>query len=173
MITWEQDSFAFAESLDEESGRYRGLRSGERIGLSEASAPGLLVRPEVARQQIDADVPTSPGDNLKPRLAPSGTDGTAVGSETGHTEPDPQPPTLKRFHGAVTLDATRVGRDASQIADEVIAHLAGDVGANVTVTLEIQAEIPNGAPDHVVRTVTENSRTRNFTNQGLRTRVDA
>jgi hypothetical protein len=74
---------------------------------------------------------------------------------------------LKRFHGAVALDATRVGRDASQIADEVIAHLAGLVGAQVTVTLEIQAEIPDGAPDHVVRTVTENSRTLNFTDQGF------
>jgi len=29
----------------------------------------------------------------------------------------------------------------------------------VTVTLEVQAEIPPGAPDHVVRTVTENSMT--------------
>ena len=48
----------------------------------------------------------------------------------------------------MTLDATRVGRDASQIADEVIAHLAGLVGAKVTVTLEIEAEIPSGAPDH-------------------------
>ena len=67
----------------------------------------------------------------------------------------------------MNLDATRVGRDASQIADEVIAHLAGLVGANVTVTLEIQAEIPDGAPEQVVRTVTENSQTLNFTDQGF------
>ena len=44
------------------------------------------------------------------------------------------------------LDSTRVGRDASQIADEVIAHLAGLVGAKVTVTLEIEAEIPRARP---------------------------
>ena len=30
---------------------------------------------------------------------------------------------------------------------------------------EVEAEIPSGAPDHVVRTVTENSRTLKFTNQ--------
>ena len=58
-----------------------------------------------------------------------------------------------------------MGRDASRIAEEVVAHLAGLVGANVTVTLEIEAEIPTGAPDNVVRTVTENSRTLKFTNQ--------
>jgi hypothetical protein len=40
----------------------------------------------------------------------------------------------KRFHGAVVLDTARVGRDASRIAEEVIAHLSGLVGATVTVT---------------------------------------
>ena len=29
----------------------------------------------------------------------------------------------RRYHGSVKLDPTRVGRDASQVADEVIAHL--------------------------------------------------
>ncbi len=39
--------------------------------------------------------------------------------------------------------------------------------ANVRVTLEIQAEVPGGAPENVVRTVTENSRTLKFTSQGF------
>ena len=78
--------------------------------------------------------------------------------------PDSKP---KRFHGSVSLDPTRVGRDAGKIAEEVISHLAGLVGAAVTVTLEIQADIPNGAPDNIVRTVTENSRTLKFTDQGF------
>ncbi|HWG32541.1 MAG TPA: hypothetical protein VN650_00140, partial [Gemmatimonadaceae bacterium] len=63
----------------------------------------------------------------------------------------------------------RVGRDASRIAEEVIAHLAGLVGADVTVTLDISAEIPGGAPDQVVRTVTENARTLKFNSQGFET----
>ena len=73
----------------------------------------------------------------------------------------------KRFHGAATLESKRVGRDAGRIADEVVAHLAGLLGANVKVTLEIEAEIPTGAPDHVVRTVTENCRTLKFDNHGF------
>ena len=60
-----------------------------------------------------------------------------------------------------------MGRDASRIAEEVIAHLAGLVGARVTVTIEVEAEIPDGASDHVVRTVTENSRTLKFTSHGF------
>jgi hypothetical protein len=37
----------------------------------------------------------------------------------------------------------------------------------VKVRLEVEADIPSGAPDHVVRTVTENSRTLKFTSQGF------
>ena len=67
------------------------------------------------------------------------------------------------------MDPARVGRDAGRIAEEVIAHLAGLVGAEVTVTLEIEAVLRNGASDQVVRTVTENSRVLKFTTQGFET----
>ncbi len=73
-----------------------------------------------------------------------------------------QPTKPKRFHGTVLLDPARVGRDASKIADEVITHLVALVGSNVKITLDIDAEIPSGVPDNVVRTVTENSRTLKF-----------
>lgn len=41
------------------------------------------------------------------------------------------------------------------------------VGSKVKLTLEIEAEIPDGAPEHVVRTVTENARTLGFRSQGF------
>jgi hypothetical protein len=69
----------------------------------------------------------------------------------------------------VQLDPVRAGRDAGKIAEEVIAHLAGLIGANVTVTLEIEASLPNGVSDGVVRIVTENSRTLKFSSQGFET----
>jgi hypothetical protein len=58
-----------------------------------------------------------------------------------------------------------------RIAEEVIAHLAGLLGAKVTVTLEIEASMPGGVPENIVRTVTENGRTLGFTNQGFRPRL--
>ena len=58
----------------------------------------------------------------------------------------------RRYHGTVTLDPARVGRDAGRIADEVVTHLVGLVGSSVRVTLEIEAEVPGGTPDNVVRT---------------------
>jgi hypothetical protein len=56
---------------------------------------------------------------------------------------------------------------AGRIADEIVSHLTGLMGSTVKVTLEIEAEIPGGASDQVVRTVTENCRTLKFTSQGF------
>jgi len=152
-----RDTFAYAESHDEAAGRYRGLRGGQVVPRQPESA-ALLVKPAVARRQMDAETPApppGPGPGPGPRQGPA---------------PSPQPPErrLQRFHGTVSLDPARVGRDASRIAEEVIAHLAGQVGAEVTVTLEIEARLPDGVTDQIVRTVTENSRTLKFTSQGSR-----
>ncbi|HJY79473.1 MAG TPA: hypothetical protein VKK81_00080 [Candidatus Binatia bacterium] len=73
----------------------------------------------------------------------------------------------KRFFGTVALDPARVGRDAGRIAEEIIQHLAGLVGAKVEVTLDIHAEIPDGTPDHIIRTVTENCQTLRFKTHGF------
>jgi hypothetical protein len=81
--------------------------------------------------------------------------------------PTPPAPRLKRFHGTVVLEADRVGRDAGRIAEELISHLVVQAGAKVTVTLEIDAQLPEGAADQLVRTVTENARTLKFTSQGF------
>ena len=155
LMTWEQDSFAYADSYDEDDGRYRGLHHGPRGVLSD-SDPGLIVRPDVAGRQITPPDPPEPPEEEN--------------GEQGEEEEDPPPkprPAAKRYHGAVRLNPTRVGRDASQIADEVIAHLEGLLGADVELTLEIKANIPNGAPEQVVRTVTENSRTLKFVDSGF------
>jgi hypothetical protein len=161
LLTWEKDSFAYAESYDEGAGRYRGLRGGQQVLVVDADSPGLLVKSEIARKQLDAEArpePTPPIDGTTP---------SPPGPGPGPVPPIPEATKPKRFHGTVELDATRVGRDAGRIADEVISHLSGLVGANVKVTLEIEAQIPNGASDNVVRTVTENARTLKFTNQGF------
>lgn len=54
-----------------------------------------------------------------------------------------------------------------QIASAVVQHLSGLLGAKVTMTLDIAAEIPSGAPDNVVRTLTENCQTLKFENWGF------
>jgi predicted AAA+ superfamily ATPase len=170
LLTWVQDSFAYADGWDEAAGRYRGLRCGQVVSITEDDLSGLLVRADVARKQQLAEV-APPGG-----VAASTSDGTASTPQRGSTGTAPGTVTPaaagaavkpKRFHGTVTLDPTRVGRDAGRVADEVVAHLVGLVGSRVKVTLEVEAEVPSGAPDSVVRTVTENSRTLKFVSHGF------
>ncbi|GMW00528.1 MAG: hypothetical protein AMXMBFR84_16650 [Candidatus Hydrogenedentota bacterium] len=171
LLTWEHDAFAFADTYDEELHRYRGLRGGQSIFTAGADAPGLLVKPDVARKQLEAETSKAQAD---PATGESGVVAgdaqvPSTGGDSGNAGASPAPIQVrpKRYHGTVVLDPARVGRDASRVADEVIAHLAGLVGADVTVTLEIEAQFQSGAPENVVRTVTENGRTLKFTSQGF------
>lgn len=170
LLTWQSDTFAYAEGHDDSAQRYQGLRGGQHITVSEES-PGLLVRPEVARRQLDEELSRPDSRAGGNGGAVTGDDeresagiGDPSGGENGDSVTAARP---RRFFGTVELDAARVGRDAGRIAEEVIAHLAALVGADVRVSLEIEAEIPDGAPDHVVRTVMENSRTLKFSSQGF------
>jgi predicted AAA+ superfamily ATPase len=163
LLTWEQDGFAYAESYDEGAGRYRGLEAGALKSFAAGSLAGLLVRPAAARRQLDAERAT----------ADAGRQQDGAGKESSgdrNPPPPPAPPAQRqptRYHGTVMLDPARVGRDASRIADEVIAHLAALVGADVRVTLEIEAEVPAGVPEGVVRIVTENGRVLRFESQAF------
>ena len=172
LLTWAQDGFAFADRFDDAAGRYLGLRAGQMLKLTDAHAPGLLVKPDVAARQLDGERAAPTVARVTPEVPTPGAPGSVAASPSGRGQdpgrgPQPVAAGPKRYHGAAVLEATRVGRDASRIADEVIAHLVGLVGARVTVTIEVEAEIPGGAPDKVVRTVTENARTLKFTSQGF------
>ncbi len=170
LLTWAQDAFAYAENYDESASRYRGLHSGAQVTVT-ADDTGLLVRPEIASQQIDRETaPPVPVAVDSGGTTPTENGGAAVPPPTPGPAGPVQPTKPRRYHGTVALDSARVGRDAGRIADEVITHLVGLVGSSVRVTLEIEAEIPAGASDNVVRTVTENSRTLKFAaNSGFET----
>jgi hypothetical protein len=57
--------------------------------------------------------------------------------------------------------------DAGKIMEEVVKHLTTLYGANVQVTLEIEAMLPNGASEEARRTVEENCRTLRFEGFGF------
>ena len=170
LLTWAHDGFGYAEDYDEAASRYRGLRGGTCIALTDAMSTSLVVKAEVASRQLDAEraaLETDTGQASAPTGTGSNSGGWLATEATGAPVAPGAAPRATRFHGTATLDPTRVGRDAGRIAEEVIAHLVGLVGANVTVTIEIAAAIPAGAPDHVVRAVTENCRTLKFSSQGF------
>ena len=175
LLTWSQDTFAYADYYDATKDRYRGLDPGRRPAV-QLNASSVVVKPEVAAAQIDKDsapaTTTGTGSGTGESAgAGTGTDmtgaGAEAGKETGTGVKQPKTPVLRRFHGSARIDATRLSRDVDLIASSVVQHLAGLLDAKVTITVEIEAEIPSGAPDNVVRTVTENCRTLKFDNQGF------
>jgi hypothetical protein len=158
LLTWRQDAFAYADGVEESSGRFVGLRTGPGIVLSDPV--GLLVRPDTAEAQFDSEQPERPSPDAPPPDGEAGS-GDGAGSPGGTTGSTGEQ-VLRRFFGAVALDPTRLSRDASEIGEAVVAHLNGLVGAEVQVSLEIHAAIPGGVPEDVVRTVTENAMTLRF-----------
>jgi hypothetical protein len=59
LLTWNQDSFAYADSFDEALGRYRGLRCAQIVNVSADNLSGLLVKAESALKQHEAETKTS------------------------------------------------------------------------------------------------------------------
>jgi|LSQX01.1.fsa_nt_gb predicted AAA+ superfamily ATPase len=155
--------FGYATGLAED-GTYVNLVMGPGIPSVRIDTDSVLVKPEVAAKQLEAE---------------RGIDETGEGEETGgpatagviRVTPGPStataPAAKTRFYGTVKLDASRVGGDAAKIADEVVRHLAGLIGADVRVTLDISATVEGGFPAEVVRTVSENARTLGFEQQGF------
>lgn len=168
-LTW-TDFFAYASGFDEAAGRYLGLLAGQfpHITLDNAS---VLVKPEVAAKQLEAEAASRAGQVNYPTggaKEPAKVSGVGDVARQDYGKATPTAPiSPKRYHGSVQLASTRLARDAGQIAEEVIQHLTSLVGAQVEITLEINAVIPNGVPENVVRIVTENGRTLKFKTQGF------
>ena len=177
--TPEVDGFAYAIGYDPERERYLGLTFGESPAVNPS---GLVVKPDVAiRQRIAEEERTTsaskrrlPAVTVRRRTGALATPATRMATiqelpaERRPIDPPAPPrPVLRRFHGSVELNSLRAGRDAGQIAENIIAHLEGLTGARVRVTLEIEADLPDGAPEQVVRTVSENARTLHFESCGF------
>jgi len=172
LLNWAAEGFAYADSIDTAGDRYRNLQAGR---LASVSMSGLLVQPSKANVQFAAEeaaraaAATAGASTMPPTTstatAPAPSSGTSSPSATVAAPTTPALP--HRFHGSVELDPTRLTRDAAKVAEEVLQHITGLVGSDVTVTLEIQADVKAGIPDSTVRTVTENCRTLRFKTHGF------
>ena len=112
------------------------------------------------RSEETAGVATPLSDNRIPGHPPDAS------SDRGRVAPPAARPP-RRFHASVTLDPLRLGRDAGQIAEEVVQHLTRGMGVQVEITLEIHADLPEGASEKLIRDVTENCRTLRFKDYGF------
>ena len=108
-------------------------------------------------------MPPSPRSADDPRTAPS----PAANRHADEIATPAPPAKPTRFFGSVKLDASRLNRDAAQVSTEIVQHLTALLGAEVEITLEIQAHVEGGIPDHIVRTLSENCKTLKFRDQGF------
>jgi len=184
-ISWQTDAFAWADSWDEASSRYVGLTTSvEKEGPVSLTGTGVLVHPDIAQRQFDADEAarrqreqervevserSSPGGIQEPEGDwRQGADraGTQTGSDRDPLLPDVSPPVKapdpQRYFGSVTLNPQTLASQVREISNEVISNLQTIYGSQIRISLEIEAIVPDGIPEDRRSIVAEKSEALKF-----------
>ena len=155
----EQGDFGYAEHYD--GTNYVGLRYRESMLVSGSMmaerSPGLLVRPEAAVRQREAErIDVSPADDTEPtqRVFPRQGD-CGISPPPDTTEPESTRP--RRIVARKTTGANISLDDINQLRQEIIRILSDDRG-EVTVEITVSASNPEGFSEGTARYVRENSR---------------
>jgi predicted AAA+ superfamily ATPase len=132
-------------------------------GPVQAGGTLLLIEPAAAaayaaKQKAAEKPPVRGGGGSDEDSKKPGGEVRGSGDDDG-PKPTPQKKLAnnKRFHGSVSVDAATAKVKLRDIADELIALLIQDPDAEVSITVEINAEFPNGAAEHIKRGVSENA----------------
>ena len=152
--------FAYAESRDESAGTYRGLAIDNAAGVQVViDSESLIVAPGVA--ELNRPQPPEPPKDLQEKTVP----------DEKPDEPDPPEPIEEkptRFIGTVMISTERPARDIHQVIEAVVEQLTTLPGSEVSLKLEIDAEVPNGLDRGKVRTLVENANTLGFIEKTIR-----
>ena len=140
--------YAWADSVDETTGRYDGLRFG-RVLFPDLRGDGVLVRLEIAQRQAATDA--------SQRMIRPGSGGFA------EELPAPLVPPKRRFSGTVPVDAGRPGPQVARIARAITDELAAATDATVTMQLEITAHRQTGFAETTVSALTARTEALRFT----------
>lgn len=163
--------FAYAENYDSSKNEYYGLsiEGAGNIAVT-IDADSVIVRPTAAETARAKKIPaqaegaagtsvTSTDAQLKPTTI-GGEDDDCSENRGAQATEAPQDPT--RFQGTVMVSADRPARDMAQIVEAIVEQLTTIPGAEVSLRLEIDAEVPSGLDRSKVRTLTENATTLGF-----------
>jgi len=157
VLIWTSDGFALAEGHDTASGRYRGLMIPNDHCDAAITDATLVVRPDLAQQQREAELPDAA--TVKTEQADSD-------SVKGATEPAVGPQARRaaktRYFGTKQLSPDRYGTDFKKVADEILSHLSATSGVHLTVRVEIEAITDAGFDSNRIRVVSENATTLKF-----------
>ncbi len=171
-----QDFFGYAMGYESSTDKYKGLSFGRLPSSVVIDDYSVLVDPEVARRlTAPASVPAAgsagAGSNGNGGVVqPVAGSSIAVGSGTNlsiHEQPaaypapatPTTPPKPTHFSGRVELNSLLLGSSAGRIAEEILQRLPG---TKISVHLDIEAELPEGADEQTQRTVMENASVLKF-----------
>ena len=164
LLSWQTETFAFADDFDPTTSKYRGLRCGESHVVSNNNVSGFLVKPEVALAQKESEQPDEPNNTESGTEDTSGTETTDLGGKKTTDEP---PKVKRRFYGSIKPDPERLGLNAGQINEQVISRFSHLTDASIQVTLDIQIEVPSGISDELISKVEEDCSALKFDSFGF------
>ena len=153
--------FAYAERWDEAKGSYVGLAiSGASSAQVVIDNESVIIKPDVAEQNRQKQNAAAPAEDPAPAVTHGPETPEQPDSGTPVATPIEQNPT--RFHGTVMISPERPARDIHQIVEAIIEQLTTLPSADVSIKLEIDAEVPSGLDRAKVRTLVENATTLGF-----------
>lgn len=163
--------FAYADRWDGASDRYIGLvTQGTPNAHIVIDADSVIVQPSVAERQYLQDQqtrPIPPSTPTQPGIG--GTEPMQPGTPKPVSPPEPPPETKPtRFVGSVNISPDRPAHEMRQIVEAIIEQLTTMKGAEVSLRLEIDAEVPDGLDRSKVRTLMENASTLGFSEKIIR-----
>jgi len=153
--------FAYAERWDETKGSYVGLAISSATSAQVViDSESVIIKPDVAEQYRQKQTAAAPAEGPAPAVTHGPDTTTQPAPGTPATAPTEQKPT--RFHGTVMISPERPARDIHQIVEAIIEQLTTLPGADVSIKLEIDAEVSSGLDRAKVRTLVENATTLGF-----------
>ncbi|MFY7925662.1 MAG: DUF499 domain-containing protein [Aquidulcibacter sp.] len=160
--------FAYAERWDDAKSTYAGLlidrAGGAQIVIDSES---VIIRPDVAEASRPKPVDTTGGRDIGPVGPPTTADDVPAGASAEAPTPiAEQNPT--RFSGTVMISPDRPARVMHQIVEAIVEQLTTIAGSEVTLRLEIDAEVPSGLDRAKVRTLLENANTLGFIEKSIK-----
>ncbi|MBF9033364.1 DUF499 domain-containing protein [Rhodobacterales bacterium HKCCE2091] len=159
--------FAYAERWDEAKGSYVGLAiSGASSAQVVIDSESVIIKPDVAEQYRQKQTATAPAEGPAPAVTHGPETTEQPDSGTPVATPIEQKPT--RFHGTVMISPERPARDIHQIVEAIIEQLTTLPGADVSIKLEIDAEVSSGLDRAKVRTLVENATTLGFIDKAVK-----
>lgn len=160
----------FGTAYGQAGDKYDGFKFGDsNVQLDDTL---LLIEPSAANEYEAsiAEPPPGPdpvpggGDDPSPGGGTTPVPGggsTGGGTGGGGTQPTPSEK-AKAFYGSVEITPATAKMGMVQVADEIINLLSSDPNASLKITVEINAEFPEGASDQIKRAVSENANSLGF-----------